>query len=80
MAVAIGASCAFLTPIGHQNNTLILGPGGSSLRRLPAARRAAGSPGAGGQRADAAAGVAAVGGFAAGARVAISLARPETPG
>lgn len=28
MAVAIGASCAFLTPIGHQNNTLILGPGG----------------------------------------------------
>src|SRR5690606_20331199 len=27
MAVAIGASCAFLTPIGHQNNTLILGPG-----------------------------------------------------
>lgn len=28
MAVAIGASCAFLTPIGHQNNTIILGPGG----------------------------------------------------
>lgn len=28
MSVAIGASCAFLTPIGHQNNTLILGPGG----------------------------------------------------
>lgn len=28
MAVAIGASCSFLTPIGHQNNTLILGPGG----------------------------------------------------
>lgn len=28
MAVAIGASSAFLTPIGHQNNTLILGPGG----------------------------------------------------
>ena len=28
MAVAIGATCAFLTPIGHQNNTLILGPGG----------------------------------------------------
>jgi di/tricarboxylate transporter len=28
MAVAIGASCDFLTPIGHQNNTLILGPGG----------------------------------------------------
>ncbi|HOB99852.1 MAG TPA: SLC13 family permease [Verrucomicrobiota bacterium] len=28
MAVALGASCAFLTPIGHQNNTLILGPSG----------------------------------------------------
>ena len=28
MAVAIGASCAFLTPIGHQNNTLILGSSG----------------------------------------------------
>ncbi|HSX86533.1 MAG TPA: SLC13 family permease [Pseudomonas sp.] len=28
MAVAIGASCSFLTPIGHQNNTLILTPGG----------------------------------------------------
>jgi len=28
MAVAVGASCAFLTPIGHQNNTLIIGPGG----------------------------------------------------
>jgi di/tricarboxylate transporter len=28
MAVAIGASCAFLTPIGHQNNLLIMGPGG----------------------------------------------------
>jgi di/tricarboxylate transporter len=28
MAVAVGASCAFLTPIGHQNNALIWGPGG----------------------------------------------------
>jgi len=28
MAVAIGASCAFLTPIGHQNNALVMGPGG----------------------------------------------------
>ena len=28
MSVAIGASCAFLTPIGHQCNALILGPGG----------------------------------------------------
>ncbi len=28
MAVAVGASCAFLTPIGHQCNTLVMGPGG----------------------------------------------------
>lgn len=28
MAVAVGASCPFLTPIGHQSNTLVLGPGG----------------------------------------------------
>jgi di/tricarboxylate transporter len=28
MAVAIGASCAFLTPIGHQSNTLVMVPGG----------------------------------------------------
>ena len=28
MAVAVSASCAFLTPIGHKNNTLIMGPGG----------------------------------------------------
>lgn len=28
MAIAIGASCAFLTPIGHQCNTLVLEPGG----------------------------------------------------
>jgi di/tricarboxylate transporter len=28
MAVAVSASCAFLTPIGHQSNTLVLGPGG----------------------------------------------------
>ena len=31
MAVAIAASSAFLTPIGHKNNTLILGPGGYSF-------------------------------------------------
>ena len=28
MAVALGCSCDFLTPIGHQNNTLVMGPGG----------------------------------------------------
>lgn len=28
MSVAVGASCAFLTPIGHQNNALVFGPGG----------------------------------------------------
>jgi len=28
MAVAVAASCAFLTPIGHKNNTLIMGAGG----------------------------------------------------
>jgi di/tricarboxylate transporter len=28
MAVAVGASSSFITPIAHQNNTLILGPGG----------------------------------------------------
>jgi len=27
MAVAVAASCAFLTPIGHKNNTIIMGPG-----------------------------------------------------
>ncbi|MFD3000138.1 SLC13 family permease [Pontibacter toksunensis] len=28
MAIAVAASCAFLTPIGHQSNTLVMGPGG----------------------------------------------------
>lgn len=28
MAVAVGSSSTFLTPIGHQSNTLVLGPGG----------------------------------------------------
>jgi di/tricarboxylate transporter len=28
MAVAIGAACDFLTPIGHQCNTIVMGPGG----------------------------------------------------
>jgi di/tricarboxylate transporter len=28
MAVAVGASCAFMTPVGHQSNALVMGPGG----------------------------------------------------
>ena len=28
MAVAVGAGCDFLTPVGHQCNTMVLGPGG----------------------------------------------------
>ena len=32
MAVTIGASSAFLTPIGHQNNALIMGPGGYEFK------------------------------------------------
>ena len=28
MTVSVGASCAFLTPVGHQNNTIVMGPGG----------------------------------------------------
>ncbi len=28
MSIAVGASCSFLTPISHQNNTLVMGPGG----------------------------------------------------
>jgi di/tricarboxylate transporter len=28
MAVAVGSSCAFLTPVGHQSNALVMAPGG----------------------------------------------------
>ena len=28
MGVAVAATCGFLTPIGHKNNTIIMGPGG----------------------------------------------------
>ncbi len=28
MAIAVGSASAYLTPIGHQSNTLVLGPGG----------------------------------------------------
>lgn len=28
MGIAVAASCAFLSPIGHKNNTIIMGPGG----------------------------------------------------
>lgn len=32
MAVAVGSSCAFMTPIGHQSNLLVMGPGGYEFR------------------------------------------------
>ncbi|MGQ0671530.1 MAG: SLC13 family permease [Hyphomicrobium sp.] len=35
MAVAIGASCDFLTPFGHQSNTLVMGPGGYKFMDYP---------------------------------------------
>ena len=35
MAVAIGAGCDFLTPIGHQCNTLVMGPGGYKFGDYP---------------------------------------------
>ena len=56
MAVAIGAGCDFLTPIGHQCNTLVMGPGG--YRFGDDARRAAVAAGHRRRRADAAAGLA----------------------
>ena len=48
MAVATGAGCDFLTPVGHQCNTLVLGPGGyrfSDYARLGRAALAAGDRG-----------------------------------
>ena len=35
MAVAIGAGCDFLTPIGHQCNTLVMAPGGYRFSDYP---------------------------------------------
>lgn len=35
MAVAIGAACDFLTPIGHQCNTLVIAPGGYRFSDYP---------------------------------------------
>jgi len=35
MAVAVGAACDFLTPIGHQCNTLVMGPGGYKFSNYP---------------------------------------------
>lgn len=35
MAVAVGAACDFLTPIGHQCNTLVMGPGGYEFSDYP---------------------------------------------
>ena len=37
MAVAVGCACDFLTPVGHQCNALVMGPGGyrfGDYRRL----------------------------------------------
>ncbi|MCR6502281.1 SLC13 family permease [Shinella sp. CPCC 101442] len=35
MAVAIGAGCDFLSPVGHQCNTLVMGPGGYKFADYP---------------------------------------------
>ncbi len=35
MAVALGAGCDFLTPVGHQCNTLVMGPGGYKFADYP---------------------------------------------
>ena len=35
LAVLIGSSCDFLTPIGHQNNLLVMRPGGYTFRDYP---------------------------------------------
>jgi di/tricarboxylate transporter len=35
MAVALGAACDFLTPIGHQCNTLVMAPGGYKFSDYP---------------------------------------------
>lgn len=35
LAVLIGSSCDFLTPIGHQNNLLVLRPGNYRFRDYP---------------------------------------------
>ena len=35
MAVAIGGSSAFLSPIGHQSNTIVMGPGGYHFTDYP---------------------------------------------
>lgn len=35
MGVAVGAACDFLTPIGHQCNTLVMGPGGYRFADYP---------------------------------------------
>ena len=35
IAVAVGAACDFLTPIGHQCNTLVMGPGGYRFADYP---------------------------------------------
>jgi len=60
MVVAVSASCAFLTPIGHQFQHLGDGPRRVPLRRLLEARLAALPGGAGGSHPDDSAGLAAL--------------------
>ena len=52
MAVAVAASCAFLTPIGHKNNTLIMGPRRLSFWGLLAYGATARDPGHNGRDPD----------------------------
>ena len=59
MAVAVGAGCDFLTPIGHQCNTLVMGPGGYRFGDYCAARPAAVGAGGGARGAADPRGVAA---------------------
>ena len=44
MAVALGSSLGFLTPVGHPVNTLVMGPGGYATRFPPGRRLAAADP------------------------------------
>ena len=88
MAVAVGAACDFLTPIGHQCNTLVMGPGGYRfgdywrlglplLDHRAAGRRAADRAGLAAGAVNQAARFG--GGGASAASSASAAARPPTP-